>query len=416
MICGIDIDALLGGLQDKLNGAKASALGMVDQLAAEAQAAAAELKTSLETQIRSWMPELPAIPPIPGIPMSVDLLSLVSTLQGFASRLSNPTLTEQEKKRVNAEISKAKTAFLDEWGDGLDKKGVSLDTLLSLLDGGDIDPCAIIPNLQKGVDGLIKSVPNMPVFPIEGALEEIKAIASESAVDVNDNITDSLESSADNVAIVAKEVVKLQTSNSKALDDAILKTQMESKSPAKAKVVEQQLKEDLVPPPKPIPLYWQEKIIVIDVSALYSGTVSSVRNHQFAPILEQSINTLNGDSGKFLNQMGNKALLSSTYTSHTIQYTGDSLGPGSTDSLNLWKLGRDIVTALKTSNSITRSISREKNKFFNENDYTFIMKTYKRIRVKTNPIGSYLLTYHIYLVVEDAVFAEFAKDTSESGN
>jgi hypothetical protein len=97
MICGIDVDALLGGLQDKLGEAKKAALGMVNQLAADAKAAADQLKEDMETEIRSWMPELPELPELPKIPMSVELMALVSKLAGYASRLSDPKLTAEEK-------------------------------------------------------------------------------------------------------------------------------------------------------------------------------------------------------------------------------------------------------------------------------------------------------------------------------
>jgi hypothetical protein len=234
MICGIDVDALLGGLQDKLGEAKKAALGMVNQLAADAKAAADQLKEDMETEIRSWMPELPELPELPKIPMSVELMALVSKLAGYASRLSDPKLTAEEKKQINKYISDAKKAFTDEWGPALDKKGINLDALLKVLEGGDIDPCAIIPNLQKGVDGLIKEAPKMPVFPIEGAEKEIKAVASAAAADAKGAINAVGEVVSANVDVVAKQMQKVQDSTSaKTADD--MKKARSKKSPSNSK-------------------------------------------------------------------------------------------------------------------------------------------------------------------------------------
>jgi hypothetical protein len=234
MICGIDVDALLGGLQDKLGEAKKAALGMVNQLATDAKEAAKQLKEDMETEIRSWMPELPELPELPKIPMSVELMALVSKLAGYASRLSDPKLTAEEKKQINKYISDAKKAFTDEWGPALDKKGINLDALLKVLEGGDIDPCAIIPNLQKGVDGLIKEAPKMPVFPIEGAEKEIKAVASAAAADAKGAINAVGEVVSANVDVVAKQMQKVQDSTSaKTADD--MKKARSKKSPSNSK-------------------------------------------------------------------------------------------------------------------------------------------------------------------------------------
>lgn len=234
MICGIDVDALLGGLQDKLGEAKKAALGMVNQLASDAKEAANQLKEDMETEIRSWMPELPELPELPKIPMSVELMALVSKLAGYASRLSDPKLTAEEKKQINKYISDAKKAFTDEWGPALDKKGINLDALLKVLEGGDIDPCAIIPNLQKGVDGLIKEAPKMPVFPIEGAEKEIKAVASAAAAAAKTSMNIISDASASNVDVVAKQMQKVQdpTSTKSAHD---IKESRKSQTPSSSK-------------------------------------------------------------------------------------------------------------------------------------------------------------------------------------
>lgn len=181
MICGIDVDALLGGLQDELKKAKEAALGMVNSSISDAKAAAEKMKADAEAQIRLWMAELPELPELPKIPMSVELMALVSKLTGYATQLSAGNLSQDAKDAINKEIAKAKKAFINEWGDGLDKAGVDLDKLLGLLEGGSIDPCALIPNLQKGVDGAIELLPNMPKFPIAEGIAELESVVSETA-------------------------------------------------------------------------------------------------------------------------------------------------------------------------------------------------------------------------------------------
>jgi hypothetical protein len=235
MICGIDVDALLGGLQDKLNEAKDAALGMVNQLAADAKAEADKLKESMEEQIRGWMAELPELPELPKIPMSVELMALASKLAGYASDLANDQLPQDAKDAIAQEMAKAKKAFKDSWGPGLEKQGIDLDKLLDALNGkGDLDPCALIPNLQKGVDGLITMAPNMPTFPIEGALKEIKSEISAAATEAKGAIDAVGEVVSANVDVVAKQMQKVQDSTSaKTADD--MKKARSKKSPSNSK-------------------------------------------------------------------------------------------------------------------------------------------------------------------------------------
>jgi hypothetical protein len=217
MICGIDVDALIGGLQDKLNEAKDAALGMVNQLAADAKAEADKLKESMESEIRGWMPELPEMPELPKLPMSVELMALASKMAGYAGDLANNQLPQDAKDAIAKEMAKAKKAFKDSWGEGLEKQGIDLDKLLDALDGkGDLDPCALIPNLQKGADGLITMAPNMPTFPTEGALKEIKSEISASATEAKGAMHTIAETSSANVNAVAKQMQAVQDPTSTA--------------------------------------------------------------------------------------------------------------------------------------------------------------------------------------------------------
>ena len=235
MICGIDVDALIGGLQDKLNEAKDSALAMVDQLAADAKAEAEKLKESMESEIRGWMDELPELPELPKLPMSVELMALASKMAGYAKDLANDQLPQDAKDAIAQEMAKAKKAFKDSWGEGLEKQGIDLDKLLDALDGkGDLDPCALIPNLQKGVDGLITMAPNMPTFPIEGALKEIKSEISAAATEAKGAIDAVGEVVSANVDVVAKQMQKVQDSTS-AKTAADMKKARSKKSPSNSK-------------------------------------------------------------------------------------------------------------------------------------------------------------------------------------
>lgn len=235
MICGINVDALIGGLQDKLNEAKASALGMVNQLAADAKAEAEKLKTSMETEIRGWMAELPEIPELPKIPMSVEMMALASKLAGYAADLANNQLPQDAKDAIAKEIAEAKKAFKDEWGEALDKHGIDLDKILDALNGKeDIDPCALIPNLQKGVDGIITMATNMPTFPIDGALKEVKSEISAVAVEAKGAIDTVGEVVSANVDVVAKQMQKVQDSTS-TKTAADMKKARSKKSPSNSK-------------------------------------------------------------------------------------------------------------------------------------------------------------------------------------
>jgi hypothetical protein len=182
MICGIDIDALLGGLQDQLNSAKEKALGMVTSTIADAKAEADAMKESIEGELRGWLPKFPPdLPPLPGLPVSVPLLEMAGKLKSLGQRLENPELTAEEKALINKEIGKVRKAFEDEWGPALDKAGVKLDKILGVINGGgSFDPCALIPNIQKGVDGLMKELPKIPKFPFEEGLTEIESVISET--------------------------------------------------------------------------------------------------------------------------------------------------------------------------------------------------------------------------------------------
>jgi hypothetical protein len=182
MICGIDIDALLGGLQDQLTKAKEKALGMVTSTIADAKAEADAMKSGVEGELRAWLPKFPPdLPPLPGLPVSVPLLEMAGKLKSLGQRLENPELTAEEKALINKEIGKVRKAFEDEWGPALDKAGVSLDKILVVINGpGSFDPCALIPNIQKGVDGLMKELPKIPKFPFEEGLTEIESVISET--------------------------------------------------------------------------------------------------------------------------------------------------------------------------------------------------------------------------------------------
>jgi hypothetical protein len=243
MICGINVDALLGGLQDKLNEAKEAALGMVNQLAADAKAEADKLKESMESEIRGWMAELPELPELPKIPMSVELMALASKMAGYAKDLANDQLPQDAKDAIAQEMAKAKKAFKDSWGEGLEKQGIDLDKLLDALDGkGDLDPCALIPNLQKGVDGLITMAPNMPTFPIEGALKEAKSEISAAATEAKGAIDAVGEVVSANVDVVAKQVKE-------ATDDAAIKLSRSTIAPSNRRA----------PKEKPVePIYYTE--------------------------------------------------------------------------------------------------------------------------------------------------------------
>jgi hypothetical protein len=227
MICGIDVDALLGGLQKELDAAKEKALAMVDQGIAEAKATAEQMKADAIAAIEGWMPPLddPLLPELPKIPMSVELMALVSKLGGYASDLADGNIPEDLKKEINKKIAAAKKEFKESWGEGLDKAGVDLDAILSALDGGDIDPCAIIPNLQKGVDGAIELLPNMPKFPIDGALGELKSEISEAATAAKGKLTEFGAEVDAGVGAIAKQVKD-------ATDDATIKLARMGTAPA----------------------------------------------------------------------------------------------------------------------------------------------------------------------------------------
>jgi hypothetical protein len=198
---------------------------MVNQLVDDAKAAAEQMKADAEAQIRLWMAELPELPELPKIPMSIELMALVSKLGGYASDLADGNIPEDLKKEINKKIAAAKKEFKESWGEGLDKAGVDLDAILSALDGGDIDPCAIIPNLQKGVDGAIELLPNMPKFPIDGALGELKSEISEAATVAKGKLTEFGADVDAGVGAIAKQVKD-------ATDDASIKLERMGTAPA----------------------------------------------------------------------------------------------------------------------------------------------------------------------------------------
>jgi len=230
MICGIDVDALLGGLQDELDAAKKKALKMVDQGIADAKATAEQMKADAIAAIEGWMPPLPD--PLLELPemeaMSVELMEMKDTLDGYASDLATfaeGKIPKDIQAGIDKKIASAKKEFKESWGEGLDKAGVDLDAILSALDGDDIDICAIIPNVQKGVDGAIELLPNMPKFPFEGALGEIKSEISEAATVAKGKLT---EFGAD----VEAGVGAIATQVKNATDDAEIKLARMGKAPS----------------------------------------------------------------------------------------------------------------------------------------------------------------------------------------
>jgi ElaB/YqjD/DUF883 family membrane-anchored ribosome-binding protein len=182
MFCGIDIDSKIKDLQNQLSGAKDKALSMVTGLIDDAKAEAEAMKGEIEGSIRGWLKELEDLVPEIKIPLSVELMALASKLKGYADRLKDPKLTASEKAAINKEIADARKAFEDEWGPAMEKAGAKLDAILDIINGGgSFDPCALIPNLQKGVDGVIKELPNMPKLPIEEGIAELESVISETA-------------------------------------------------------------------------------------------------------------------------------------------------------------------------------------------------------------------------------------------
>ena len=182
MFCGIDIDSKIKDLQNQLSEAKDKALSMVTGLIDDAKAEAEAMKEQIEGSIRGWLKELEDLVPEIKIPLSVELMALASKLKGYADRLKDPKLTASEKAAINKEIAAARKAFEDEWGPAMEKAGAKLDAILDIINGGgSFDPCALIPNLQKGVDGVIKELPNMPKLPIEEGIAELESVISETA-------------------------------------------------------------------------------------------------------------------------------------------------------------------------------------------------------------------------------------------
>jgi len=412
MICGIDVDALIGGLQDKLNEAKDSALAMVDQLAADAKVEAEKLKESMESEIRGWMAELPELPELPKIPMSVEMMALASKLAGYAKDLANEELPQDAKDAIAQEMAKAKKAFKDEWGEALDKQGIDLDKILDALNGGgDIDPCALIPNLQKGVDGLITMAPNMPTFPIEGALKEIKSEISAVATEAKGAIDAVGEVVSANVGVVAKQMQKVQDSaSSKTAAD--MKKSRKAKSPANSKTSTIQKK--IVDVKEHKQFVGMDTVILL-VDDFEPETRYSHGHFWFFNDMEMSASgaykgrTVSGEvfipgPGKVLNNMGNEI-----YADHIVIDFGWTLNEGNKATTEeAWAANNVKLKEIKTRQAaLADEFLSKKTAELEADGYTFVSGKFKTLVqvAEKNPNGShdsYYFTHNVKIYTKNS--------------
>lgn len=231
MPCGLDVDALLGGLQKELDKAKTEALNMVNSAIGEAEAAANKLKEDMEKQIRDWMPPI-KLPELPKIPMQIEMAALAVKLAGYAKDLSAGNLPPEVRAGINKKIQEAKESFKKEWGDALDENGFDMEEILKQIEAlKDLDPCMLIPNIKKDpTTGEAKLEVETPVFPTK--LPEAEK-PSEKSVSVEKS-KEAIESTD---LIVAAKVTAVAKEVESAPDDTTIKEARSSKTPAAAKQV-----------------------------------------------------------------------------------------------------------------------------------------------------------------------------------
>jgi len=217
-ICGIDIDLNLKELQKKLDGAKTEALAAVTAGIEDVKNGLKSKADDLKNSFISMLPDLPDpkeyIKSLDG-----DLAELGTNI----AKLQAGNISQELKDGLNKKIASIKKDLKKDWGEGLDKAGVDLDAIIEAFEGG--DPCAIIPNLQKGEDGIADLLPTAGKFPIDGALGELKSEISEAATVAKGKLT---EFGAD----VDAGVGAIATQVKNATDDATIKLARAGKAPA----------------------------------------------------------------------------------------------------------------------------------------------------------------------------------------
>jgi|SaaInlV_150m_DNA_3_1039698.scaffolds.fasta_scaffold01095_5 hypothetical protein len=227
MPCGLDVDALLGGLQKELDKAKTEALNMVNSAIGEAEAAANKLKEDMEKQIRDWMPKMPELPELPKIPMQIAMAQKAMLIAKEMEKLAGGNIPPEVRAAAMKKIKEIKESFKKEWGDALDENGFDMEEIFKQIEAlKDLDPCMLIPNIKKDpATGKAKLEVETPVFPTklpeaeEPSKPSASAEKSKEAIESTDLIV------AANVTAVAKEVES-------APDDTTIKEARSSKTPS----------------------------------------------------------------------------------------------------------------------------------------------------------------------------------------
>jgi hypothetical protein len=227
MPCGLDVDALLGGLQKELDDAKELALKYITSPIDKVSKWADEKQEEMEGMIRDWMPPMPEPPKLPKIPMQIAMAQKAMMIAKEMEKLAGGNIPPEVRAAAMKKIKEIKESFKKEWGDALDENGFDMEEIFKQLDAlKDLDPCMLIPNIKKDpATGKAKLEVETPVFPTklpeaeEPSKPSASAEKSKEAIESTDLIV------AANVAAVAKEVES-------APDDATIKKAVTNKTPS----------------------------------------------------------------------------------------------------------------------------------------------------------------------------------------